>query len=439
MSQSNSADRQSQLLAEAGRYIAGGGIGLFILPPDVNVVIERGEGSHIYDFAGREFIDYHLGSGPCLLGHGHPEITEAVAKQLTKGTTYYFLNEPEIRLAKRLAEAIPCGEVCHFTGSGTEATFFAMRIARASTGRSKVLKFEGGWHGMHDYGLWSTTPTQPSDYPRGKADSAGIPANVTENVLVAPFNDAARAVEIIEANASDLAAVIVEPLQRVLKPEPGFLEALRAVTAKHGIVLIFDEVVTGFRIAWGGAQEAYGVTPDLATYGKAMSGGFPMAAIVGRADVMRPLDARPRDGMPVDRTKLVWATNTLNGNPVASVAGLVALDILQRPGAYDHFHKIGGRLRRGIKESAERHGFAVQVPGEDAVFGVRFTARETLRNWEDLLTADKDLGLRWALELLRRGLLVNPNEKFYISLAHTDADVDRTLEIVDDAFAALKR
>ena len=439
MSQSNSANRQAQLLAEAGQYIAGGGLGLFILPPDVNVVIERGEGSHIYDFAGREFIDYHLGSGPCLLGHAHPEITEAVAKQLSKGTTYYFLNEPEIRLAKRLVEAIPCGEVCHFTGSGTEATFFALRIARARAGRSKVMKFEGGWHGMHDYGLLSTTPAVPSDYPRGKFDSAGIPANVTENVLVAPFNDTERAVEIIERNAADLAAVIVEPLQRVLKPEPGFLQALRDVTTKHGIVLIFDEVVTGFRIAWGGAQEAYGVTPDLATYGKAMSGGFPMAAIVGKADIMRPLDARPRDGQPVDRTKLVWATNTLNGNPVASVAGLTALDILQRPGAYDHFHKIGGRLRRGIKESAERHGFAVQVPGEDAVFGVRFTARETLRDWSDLLTADKDLGLRWALELLRRGLLVNPNEKFYISLAHTDADVDRTLDVVDEAFAAMKR
>jgi glutamate-1-semialdehyde 2,1-aminomutase len=225
----------------------------------------------------------------------------------------------------------------------------------------------------------------------------------------------------------------VEPLQRVLVPVPGFLDALRDVTRRHGIVLIFDEVVTGFRIAWGGAQERYGVVPDLATYGKAMSGGFPMAAIAGRSDVMRHLDARR-----VDRAHLVWASGTLNGNPVSSIAGLTALEILSRPGSLEHFHHIGGRLRREIEALGKRHGFAVQTPGEDAVFGVRFTDRRPLRNWEDLLTADKDLNLRWSIELIRRGILVNPNEKFYLSLAHSDADVDRTLEACDQAFAAIR-
>lgn len=430
-----SGERQAALLAEAGRYIAGGGLGLFILPPDVNVVIARGEGSRVYDVAGREFVDYHLGSGPVLLGHGHPAITAAVSSQLPKGTTYYFLNEHSVGLAKRLVEAIPCGEVAHFTGSGTEATFFALRIARARTGRTKVLKFEGGWHGMHDYGLWGTVPSVPSDYPRSRADSAGIPGAIGETVLVAPFNDAPRAVELIEEHAAELAAVIVEPLERVLRPLPGFLEAVREVTARRGIVLVFDEVVTGFRLAWGGAQEWYGVVPDLATYGKAMSGGLPLAAIVGKAAVMAPLDARGA----ADRSRLVWATNTLNGNPLSTAAGNAALDVLSKPGVYEHLHHIGSRLRTGIKELGERHGFAVQVPGEDAVFGVRFTAREDLRTWADLLTADKELGLRWAIELLRRGILVNPNEKFYISIAHTDADVDRTLEAVDDAFAAMRR
>ena len=428
------AERQEALLADAGRYLAGGGLGLFVLPPEVNLVVSRGEGSHIYDIAGRDFIDYHLGSGPALLGHAHPAVTAAVTAQVAKGTTYYFLNEHAIKLARRLVEAIPCGEVCHFTGSGTEATFFSLRIARAFTGRSKILKFEGGWHGMHDYALWGTIPSQPSNYPHAKPDSAGIPTQIGETVLVAPFNDAKRTVDIIERHADELAAVIVEPLERVLVPEPGFLEAIREVTTRHGIVLIFDEVVTGFRIAWGGAQERYDVVPDMATYGKAMSGGLPMAAIVGRADVMAPLDARR-----TERQHLSWASGTLNGNPISAAAGNAALDVLSQPGSYERLHRTGGALRKGIKEAGARHGFAAQTPGEDAVFGVRFTERETLRTWEDLLTADKELGLQWAIELLKRGLLVNPNEKFYISVAHTDADVDRTLEAVDDAFAALKR
>jgi glutamate-1-semialdehyde 2,1-aminomutase len=429
-----SAERQAALLEQADRYLAGGGYGVFVLPPEVNMVIARGQGSHIWDASGREFIDYHLGSGPALLGHGHPAITEAVAAQLSKGTTYFFLNEHEIRLAQRLVEAIPCGEVAHFAGSGTEATYFALRVARVFTGRTKVMKFEGGWHGMHDYGLWATVPSEPSDYPRAKPDSAGIPPQIAETVLVAPFNDAEWAVELIDRHSDELAAVILEPLQRVLVPEKGFLEAVREATRRHGIILIFDEVVTGFRIAWGGAQEKYGVIPDMATYGKAMSGGLPMAAIVGRADIMAALDGRR-----AERSQIAWATCTLNGNPICAAAGNAALDVLSQPGAFEHFHRIGGRLRQGIKELGTRHGFAVQCPGEDAVFGVRFTEREVLRSWADLLTADKGLGLKWAVELLRRGLLVNPNEKFYLSVAHTEADVDKTLQIVDDSFRAMKR
>lgn len=423
---------QPELLAQAARTLAGGGLGLFQLPPDLNLVVSHGQGARLWGVDGREYLDYHLGSGPALLGHAHPEITEAVSAQLAKGTTYFFLNEPEIRLASRLAEAVPCGEVVHYTGSGTEATFYALRIARAHTGRDKVLKFEGAWHGMHDYGLWGTVPSTPSDYPRARADSVGVPASAGELVLVSPFNETARALELIERHAHELAAVIVEPLQRVLLPEPGFLEALREATRRLGIVLVFDEIVTGFRIAWGGAQEKYGVVPDLACYGKAVSGGFPLAAVVGREEVMSVLDARKRD-----RATVVWATHTLNGNPVCSAAGCVALDILSRPGTYEHFRRIGSRLRAGLVEAGARHGFDVQAPGEDAVFGVRFTARKPLRTWMDLTTADKSLGLRWSLELIRRGILVNPNEKFYLSLAHTDADIERTLDAADAAFRAI--
>jgi glutamate-1-semialdehyde 2,1-aminomutase len=427
------AARQTELLALAGKTLAGGGTGLFVLPPELNLVVARGQGSRVWDVAGREYIDYHLSSGPALLGHAHPAITEAVAAQLPKGTTFFFLNEPEIRLAQRLADAIPCGEVVHYTGSGTEATFYALRVARAYTRRNKVMKFEGAWHGMHDYGLWGTVPGQPSPYPHAAPDSVGVPAQTGDTVLVTPFNETQGAVEMIERHAHELAAVMVEPLQRVLLPEPGFLQAVREVTRQHGIVLIFDEIVTGFRIAWGGAQEKYGVVPDLACYGKAISGGFPLAAIVGNAQIMSVLDARSRP-----KSEVVWATNTLNGNPVCAAAGLAALDVLAQPGIYDRLHRIGGRLRRGMVEAGTRHGFAVQAPGEDAVWGIRFTDRKPLRTWMDLTTADKDLGWRWAIELMRRGLLVNPNEKFYISIAHTDEDVERTLQIVDDAFAALK-
>jgi len=427
------AERQAQLLAAAGRYLAGGGLGLFVLPPELNLVVARGEGSHVWDVAGREYIDYHLGSGPALLGHAHPAVTAAVAAQLPKGTTYYFLNEPEIVLAQKLVEAIPCADAVHYVGSGTEATFYALRIARAFTGRNKVMKFEGAWHGMHDYGLWGTVPATPSPYPHSRPDSVGVPPETGETVLVAPFNDAAQAVALIERHAKELAAVIVEPLQRVLLPEPGFLAALRDVTRRHGIVLIFDEIVTGFRIAWGGAQQKYGVVPDLACYGKAVSGGYPLAAIAGSADVLSVLDARARP-----RATVVWATNTLNGNPVCAAAGCAALDVLGAPGIYERLAAVGRRLREGFVAAGTRHGFAVQAPGEDAVFGIRFTDRRPLRDWMDLQTADRDLGHRWALELLKRGLLVNPNEKFYVSIVHSDDDVARTLAIADDAFAALR-
>ncbi len=431
---SQAVARQAALLDDAGRYLAGGGLGLFILPPELNLVVERGLGSRVWDVAGREYIDYHLSSGPMLLGHAHPAVTDAVASRLGKGTTFYFLNEPEIELAKKLVQAIPCADVVHYTGSGTEATFYALRIARAHTRRNEILKFEGAWHGMHDYGLWGTVPAAPSAYPHAQPDSVGVPAQTGETVLVTPFNETARAVEMIERNANDLAAVIVEPLQRVLLPEPGFLQALRDVTRRHGIVLIFDEIVTGFRIAWGGAQERYGVVPDMACYGKAISGGFPLAVVAGSADVMSVLDARKRP-----KSEVVWATNTLNGNPICAAAGVAALGVLGEPWIYDHLHKIGSRLRAGIVAAGERRGFAVQSPGEDAVFGVRFTSRKPLRTWMDLTTADKDLGWRWALELLKRGLLVNPNEKFYISIAHTESDIDKTLGIMDEAFGALRQ
>ena len=260
-----------------------------------------------------------------------------------------------------------------------------------------------------------------------------MPPQTGDTVLVAPFNDTARAVEMIERHADELAAVIVEPLQRVLLPEPGFLEALREVTKRHGIVLIFDEIVTGFRIAWGGAQEKYGVVPDLASYGKAVSGGFPLAAIVGSADVMSVLDARARP-----RADVVWATNTLNGNPVCAAAGCAALDVLGAPGVYDRLRRSGGGCARASSRRARATASPCRRPARTpcsasaSPTGARCAPGWTCR------PPTRTSGYRWAIELLRRGLLVNPNEKFYISITHTDADVERTLAIADEAFAALR-
>ena len=422
---------QDDLLRAARRALTGGALGRMKPPQEVDLVLASGKGSHVIDVAGKEYIDYVLGSGPMLVGHANPAIVEAVKEQLSRGSTYFFLNEAAIRLAERLVEAVPCAEQVRYQTSGTEATYMALRCARAFTGRSKILKFEGGWHGMHDYALWATVPTEPSDYPRAKPDSRGIPASIGDEVLVAPFNDTEKAVEIIERHGESLAAVIVEPLERILVPQPGFLEAVRDATARCGAVLIFDEVVTGFRLAWGGAQERYGVTPDLATYGKAMAGGFAMSAIAGREEIMREFDG---DLRPL--TEVAWATGTFGGNPIAATAGLAALDILEQPGVYDELHRIGSRLRAGIVAAGRGYGIPVQALGEAPVFGVRFIENESVRTWMDLQEHDVELGHRWAVECIRRGLLLVPNEKFYISIAHDDADVDRTLEICDAAFRA---
>jgi glutamate-1-semialdehyde 2,1-aminomutase len=420
-----------QLLNRADAVLSGGALGYFTLPADIDLVIREGRGAHLIDIEGREFIDYLLGSGPMLIGHANPQVLAAVEAQVKLGSTYYFLNEPAIRLSERLVDAIPCAEEVRYTSTGTEATFLALRCARAYTGRSKILKFEGGWHGMQDYGLWATVPGTPSDYPHAEPDSLGIPAVLADEVLVAPFNDIETTLRIIEEHADELAAVMIEPLQRILKPEPGFLEAVREVTNRHGIVLIFDEVVTGFRIAWGGAQELYGVVPDMATYGKAMAGGFPLAAIVGNHEIMNSFGNVRRAS-----NTIAWASGTFSGNPIGAAAGLAALDVLEAPGAYEHLHHIGSRLRRGIEEAGRRHGFDVQALGEDAVFGVRFMKNPHPKSWADLLENDGAMGTRWAIECVRRGVLLIPNEKFYISVAHSDADVDRTLEVCDAAFAA---
>jgi glutamate-1-semialdehyde 2,1-aminomutase len=414
-------------IAEVGRRVMPAG-GFGNLSHDI--VIREGRGGRVWDVSGNEYVDFLLGSGPMLVGHAHPRVTAAVQAQVARGTTFFANNESGIRLAERIVSAVPCAEQVRFTSSGTEATHYAMRLARAHRGVDRVLKFEGGFHGMGDYSLMSLAPTRPGNFPQATPDTAGIPQVLTSEVLIAPFNDAAAAQELIEEHASELACVIVEPMQRLIPPQPGFLEALRLVTAKHGIPLIFDEIVTGFRFAWGGAQECYNVVPDLATFGKVIGGGFPLAAIAGRKAIMRHFDREA-----VGAEGFTPQIGTLSGNPVASVAGLATLDVLSEPGTYERLFATGRELMEGLAQSLKSAGIEATVVGEPPMFDVFFMKGE-VRNYRDTLAADAARLKVFNRLLLERGVF-RGDSKFYVSVAHTRADIDLTLAAFDGAAKAL--
>src|SRR5438552_1687064 len=363
-------DEEMRMLETAARALPGGVLGSSRFPDDLAFIVRRGSGSKLYDVSGREYIDYLMGSGPLILGHAHPAVVAAVRDALEHGTTYFLVNEPIVRLADELCRAVPCAEQVRFTSTGTEATFFALRAARAFRGRDKVMKFEGGYHGGHDYALMSAAPRSPKAFPAATADSGGIPHVLEGEVLIAPYNDLPTVEALLAVHADSLAAVIVEPFQRLIPPQAGFLEGLRRLTQRYGIPLIFDEVVTGFRFAYGGAQQYYGVTPDLATYGKIVGGGFPLAAVAGRANIMKCFDPRLEG-----TTEFVAQVGTLNGNPVAAVAGLATLAELRKPGVYERVRKIGNSLKEGLLSLVNKAGIAAQVVGEPTVFDIFFTDR----------------------------------------------------------------
>jgi glutamate-1-semialdehyde 2,1-aminomutase len=423
---------QSDLLERAARVLPGGILGSHRSGPGLEFVVREGRGAYLFDMRGRRYLDYLLGSGPMLLGHAHPAVVEAVQRQMERGTSYFVVNEPAIRLAEEIVAAVPCAEQVRYTSSGSEATFFALRVARAYRKRDKVMKFEGGFHGTHDYVLMSVVPRSPKAFPAPMADSAGIPHAIDGEVLVAPYNDLATTEALIDAHHDELAAVIIEPYQRTIPPAPGFLEGLRRATSRHGVPLVFDEIVTGFRFAYGGAQEFYKVVPDLAAFGKVVAGGFPLACIAGPAKIMRHFDAA-LEGTP----EYVWQAGTFNGNAIAAAAGLATLAELRRPGTYERLFKTGARLKAGLQAAVTKHGVAAQVSGEPPVFDLFFTDRPVV-DYRATLTADRAKIARFNQELLRRGAVKAVN-KIYVSLAHSDADVDETLGIFDEVIAALAR
>ena len=415
---------QTALIKRADRVFVGGSNGEFRLPPEANLVVTRGEGAVIYDTAGRSYIDFLLGSGPMILGHAHPEVVEAVTRQVSRGTTFMALNEPAIELAERVADASPCGEKVRLVITGSESMQFALRAARAFTGRDRCLRFEGGWHGVSDSALHGARTLHPGAYPGTLPDGGGIPRSWSADMLAVPFNDVDRATEIVERHHGELAAIVIEPLQRCILPRPGFFGAMRTLCDRHGIVLIFDEIVTGFRMAWGGAQERYGVTADLAAYGKTISGGYPMAAMCGRADVMDVMNG----WRPTDDPKRVIASGTYNGYPVGAVAGLATLDVLERPGTYERLFAMGDRITREITAMGARLSIPLLVGGEGPVLQVLFTGEREIVDYGSMFRADKQKAYVFGVEMIKRGLFVSPYEKIYLSLAHTDGHIDRLLE-----------
>lgn len=400
-----------------------GSPGEYNLPPDLVTVLVRGEGVSVWDTQGHRFTDFTMGWGSVLLGHAHPAVVAAVRARVAAGSNFAYVSEPALNLAEELVRTVPCAERVRFCASGTEATAYAVRLARAATGRPKVLKFEGAYHGANEVGTASLFPTRMLEFPQAEPTSAGLPPGAVADILVGPYNDLETTARITAAYRRELAAIIVEPLHRCTPPRSGFLQGLRDLATEAGALLVFDEVVTGFRLAYGGAQEYYGVRPDLAALGKALGGGYPIGAVAGRADI---LDLVREDRL--GRDDYVWFASSLGGNPISTAAGLATLAELRKPGTYDRLFALGTGLRDGLRSVLEDEGITAHVQGDGPLAAVVFTDQE-VTDYRAAARADRRRGRAFLLGLFRRGIFLNPmSTKLYLSLAHTEADIARLLE-----------
>jgi glutamate-1-semialdehyde 2,1-aminomutase len=421
-------ESESHEISAATRLLPGGVLGGNALPTENKFVFSRGSGSRFWDVSGNCYIDYVLGSGALVLGHAVPEIQRAVAEQAGRGTHMFaFLNEPAVRYAERIAPYIRCAERLRFTVSGGESTFHAMRLARAFSGKDKILKFEGAYHGSHDYAQMSTSPKQLVDFPTGVPDTAGIPKAVQQLTLVAPFNDLDALQRILAEHHKDLAAVIIEPIQRIIHPKPGFLAGVRELTARYGVLLILDEVVTGFRYGLGGAQEYFDIKPDLATYGKIIGGGLPVGAVAGRADILEQADPSKK-GQPA----YVYQNGTLQGHPLGCAAGMASLSLLEAPGFYDRLFATAEKLREAIRVVFSGHRMPVTVFGEGPMWHFVF-GDKVPTNYRELVASDTKRLVAFDNELMRNGIFVLPNNRRFVSIKHTDDDIEMTAEAFDRA------
>ncbi len=410
----------------AERVLPGGALGTRLNPQDLRMTIATASGSRITDVGGREWIDYICGAGALILGHQHPAIVEAVQRQAARSLHQYAaLSDVAIELAAEIVDAVPGAERMVFTTTGSEATAYAMRMARAYTGRAKILKFEGAFHGNHDYAGIGVTPAEPSPYPHSSPFTHGTPDAVAETMLVAPYNDLDRLRSLVADHAVDIAGIIAEPVQRIISPQPGFLAGLRRLSDDVGALLIFDEVVTGFRLAYGGAQEHFGVKADIASYGKIIGGGLSGGAVVGRADVIEQADPR-RKGTE----GYVYASGTLHGNPVGAAAGLAALRELRSPGFYHRLNERTEQFGTAIGDVLEKHGHPAIVSTIGSLWHIMHIAAPP-QSYTDLLTSDRAANVALDTELMRQGINIIPGLRRFVSSAHTDEDFERTIEAVD--------
>lgn len=394
-----------------------GSNGEFNLPEDTLRVIDRGLGCQVWDAEGREMLDMSMGWGSVLPGHARKEVIAAVRKRLAFGTNFAAVNTESLSLAEVLLGLQPqSNRTIRFCASGTEATMHCLRIARAATRKRLVLKFEGAYHGSNDEGVTSLFPTGTTPFPTPEPSSAGVHSTDT---IIAPYNDAERTAAIISEHASELACVIVEPLHRCLAPRPGFLESLREVCSHLGVLLVFDEVVTGFRLALGGAQERYGVPADLVAYGKALGGGLPIGAFVGRRELMSLVEEH-RAGTP----EYVWTASTLGGNPLSCAGAMASLRIYAQPGTYDTLDTLGKTLRDTLKRALRDTGHVGQVIGDGPLGQIVFSDQPVF-DYRSTLAGDRAKSRAMMLGLYRAGVFVNPmGTKLYLSLAH-DANAIR--------------
>lgn len=423
--------KSAQLLKSAVKIIPGGvnsPVRAFKAVGGGPLFISRAKGSKIYDADGNEYIDYIGSWGPMILGHAHPKVTSALKKALDKGTSYGAPTELEITLAGLTLKAFPSMEMVRFVSSGTEATMSAIRLARAYTKRDGILKFEGCYHGHADSLLVKAGSGAAT---LGVPDSPGVPQDLAKHTYTATFNDLDSVRAIFEKGPEKIACVIVEGApgnMGVALPKVGFMEGLREITKKYGALLIMDEVMSGFRLCYGGAQKIYGIDPDLTCLGKVIGGGLPVGGFGGKRAIMEMLSP----------SGPVYQAGTLSGNPIAMTAGIETLKLLQPRGTYDRLFKTTDALCEGLAEIAKRRGVPVQIAIAGSMFTVFFSERP-VANWQDAKACDTARFGRYFTKMLKNGVYLPPSqyEAVFVGLAHTPKDIERTLEAADKSFKGI--
>ena len=421
-----------ELFSAAKKYIPGGvnsPVRAFKSVGGTPLFINRAEGAYIYDSDNKQLIDYVGSWGPMVAGHSHPEVIDAVMTAVQSGLSYGAPTEIETTMAQRVCELIPSMDMVRMCSSGTEATMSAIRLARGFTGRDKILKFEGCYHGHSDCLLVNAGS---GALTLGVPSSPGVPASFAEHTLTASFNDEQSVRDLFEKYKDQIACIIVEPVagnMNCIPPDPGFLQALRSLCDEHSAVLIFDEVMTGFRVAKGGAQSLYNVTPDITTLGKIIGGGMPVGAFGGRQDIMHHL-------APLGP---VYQAGTLSGNPVAMAAGLATLNILSEDGFYQTLEQKAQRLVDGVQKAATKNGIALSHNIVGGMFGLFFTEKTNISRFEHVMACDAEKFKTFFHQMLSRGVYLAPSafEAGFISTAHSDQDIDKTIAAASESFAAL--